>query len=117
MPAYGWGIGDWSSGVCSYGAEGGGGAAGTHYRRYDGDAAISAEEHMQGWRFDGGGIKYFHPGSATEKLVAKLERFRAAYAAEKAEEEAATGACMRCGQLAVGEAGADDRGDGDPASG
>ena len=34
-----------------------GGAAGTHYRRYDGDAAISAVEHLAGWRFDGAGIK------------------------------------------------------------
>src|SRR3546814_10849669 len=71
-----------------------GGAAGTHYRRYDGDAAISAEEHMQGWRFDGKGIKYFHPGSATAKLLGKLERMRAAFAAERSEEEEATGVCQ-----------------------
>ena len=83
-----------------------GGAAGTHYRRYDGDAAISAEEHLAGWRFDGAGIKYFHPGSAIEKLVGKLDRMRAAIAAERAEEEAATGVCIRCGQLAEGEAAA-----------
>lgn len=82
------------------------GAVRTHYRRYDGDAAISAEEHLAGWRFDCSGIKYFHPGSATEKLVSKLERIRAAYAAEKAEEEEATGVCMRCGQWAAGEAAA-----------
>lgn len=55
----------------------GSGAARTGYRRYDGDATISAEEHFQGWRFDGKGIKYFHPGSAIEKLVTKLERIRA----------------------------------------
>ena len=77
-----------------------GGAARTHYRRYDGDAAISAEEHREGWRFDGAGIKYFHPGSATEKLLAKLERIRAA----TAEEEAESGCCMRCGQPATGAA-------------
>ncbi|HWV59321.1 MAG TPA: hypothetical protein VN034_01610, partial [Sphingopyxis sp.] len=60
-----------------------GGAAGAQYQRYDGDAAISAEEHLAGWRFDGKGIKYFHPGSAIEKLVGKLERIRAADAAEE----------------------------------
>lgn len=79
-----------------------GGAAGTHYRRYDGDAAITAEEHLAGWRFDGGGIKYFHPGSAIEKLVGKLDRMRAAAAAEELE----SGCCMRCGQPATGEAAA-----------
>jgi len=79
-----------------------GGAAGTLYRRYDGDAAISAEEHLAGWRFDGGGIKYFHPGSAIEKLVGKLDRMRAAAAAEEVER----GCCMRCGQPATGEAAA-----------
>src|SRR3546814_7717763 len=101
-------ISDWSSDVCSSDLEverrimpsdsmlglllkrgelGEGGAAGTHYRRYDGDAAISAEEHMQGWRFDGKGIKYFHPGSATAKLLGKLERMRAAFAAERADRK------------------------------
>ena len=79
-----------------------GGAAGTLYRRYDGDAVISAEEHLAGWRFDGGGIKYFHPGSAIEKLVGKLDRMRAAAAAEEVER----GCCMRCGQPATGEAAA-----------
>ncbi|MFC3785634.1 hypothetical protein GGR90_003385 [Sphingopyxis italica] len=79
---------------------GGGGAAGTHYRRYDGDAAISAEEHLAGWRFDGAGIKYFYPGSAVDKLGSKLERMRARMVAQEAE----TGACMRCGQFARGEA-------------
>ena len=79
-----------------------GGAAGTHYRRYDGDAVISAEEHLAGWRFDGKGIKYFHPGSAIEKLVGKLDRMRAAAAAEEVER----GCCMRCGQPATGEAAA-----------
>ena len=77
-----------------------GGAAGTHYRRYDGDAAISAEEHLAGWRFDGAGIKYFYPGSAVDKLGSKLERMRARMVAQEAE----TGACMRCGQFARGEA-------------
>ncbi len=113
--------------------EGGGGAARAHYRRYDGDAVISAEEHMEGWRFDSAGIKYFHPGSATEKLLGKLERMRAAFATQRDEEEAATGLCMRCGQPAAGEAaarlaaqraggagggdaGAGDAGGGDPAS-
>lgn len=80
--------------------DGGGGAARTHYRRYDGDAAISAEEHLAGWRFDGKGIKYFYPGSAVDKLGSKLERMRARMAAQEAE----TGACMRCGQLATGKA-------------
>ncbi|WP_447952325.1 hypothetical protein [Sphingopyxis chilensis] len=113
--------------------EGGGGAARAHYRRYDGDAVISAGEHMEGWRFDSAGIKYFHPGSATEKLLGKLERMRAAFATQRDEEEAATGLCMRCGQPAAGEAaarlaaqraggaggggaGGGDAGGGDPAS-
>lgn len=79
-----------------------GGAARTLYARYDGDAAISAEEHMEGWRFDGAGIKYFHPGSARERLADKLYRMRAA----AVDEEAESGRCMRCGQLASGAAAA-----------
>lgn len=79
-----------------------GGAAGTLRKRYDGDATISAEEHIAGWRFDGGGIKYFHPGSATERLVGKLKAIRAADVAEEAE----SGCCNRWGQPAVGEAAA-----------
>lgn len=79
-----------------------GGAARTLYARYDGDATISAGEHMEGWRFDGAGIKYFHPGSARERLAEKLYRMRAA----AVEEEAENGCCMRCGQPARGAAAA-----------
>lgn len=53
---------------------------------------------MEGWRFDGGGIKYFHPGSAIETLLAKLTAMHAAVAAEEAE----SGCCTRCGQPAAG---------------
>ena len=52
---------------------------------------------MEGWRFDGAGIKYFHPGSARERLADKLYRMRAA----AVDEEAESGRCMRCGQLAA----------------
>jgi len=77
----------------------GSGAARTGYRRYDGDATITAEEHFQGWRFDGEGIKYFHPGSALEKLVTKLERIRA-HEAKAAGDD--SGPCPPRGDEAAG---------------
>ena len=82
------------------GEGGGGGAVRPLHKHYDGDAVISAEEHMEGWRFDGAGIKYFHPGSAIDKLLTKLTAMRASVAAEEAE----SGACSRCGQPAADEA-------------
>src|SRR3546814_17181988 len=59
-----------------------GGAAGQHYPRYEGDAAVRAEAQLQGWPYSGKGIKHFHPGRATAQMRAELERIRSAFAAE-----------------------------------
>ena len=63
---------------------------------------MTTAEYLEGWRFDVEGTKYYYPGSAKQRLRAKLHAMRAVMQADNWAHEAATGECLRCGERAGG---------------